>query len=144
MRKLSIFRLIGIFLPHYRPPEPDGLANRYTPVFPVALRDAGLSHKIVCFQCGDSLAALSLPLSRRDQCPNCSADLHICKMCAHYSPHIPRQCREDGAEDVKEKDRPNFCDWFLPSEGAFDPDRKSESDAAKDALEALFGGSDDT
>jgi hypothetical protein len=64
-------------------------------------------------------------------------------MCVYFDPAVPRQCREDGAEDVTEKERPNFCDWFKPSEAAFDPNRKSEADAAKDALAALFGTGDD-
>ena len=98
-----------------------------------------MAHSIACYRCGESLAALSLPLSRQDQCPACSADLHVCKMCVHFDRHVPRQCREDGAEDVTEKERTNFCDWFKPSETAFDPARKSEADAAQDALAALFG-----
>ena len=102
-----------------------------------------MSHNIVCYRCGESLAALPLPLSRRDQCPQCSADVHVCKMCSHFDTRVARQCREDGAEDVTEKERPNFCDWFVPRDDAFDPDRKSESDAAKAALDALFGGSDE-
>lgn len=102
-----------------------------------------MSHNIACFRCGTSLSALSLPLSRQDQCPGCTADLHVCKMCVYFDPAVPRQCREDGAEDVTDKDRLNFCDWFKPSESAFDPDRKSEADAAKEALAALFGAVDD-
>lgn len=98
-----------------------------------------MSHNLACFRCGASLSALSLPLSRRDQCPECTADLHVCKMCICFDPSVPRKCREDGAEDVTEKERPNFCDWFKPSDRAFDPNRKSESDAAKDALADLFG-----
>ena len=98
-----------------------------------------MSHNIACYRCGASLASLSLPLSRQDQCPECSADLHVCKLCVHFDRHVPRQCREDGAEDVTEKERPNFCDWFKPSPTAFDPARKDEADAAKDALAALFG-----
>lgn len=98
-----------------------------------------MSHNLSCYRCGENLAALSLPLSRRDQCPSCSADLHVCKMCAAFDANAPRQCREDGAEDVTEKERPNFCDWFKPSSDAFDPDRKSEADDAAAALEALFG-----
>ena len=98
-----------------------------------------MSQSLACYRCGASLAVLSLPLSRHDQCPNCSADLHVCKMCIHFDEHVPRKCREDGAEDVTEKERPNFCDWFKPSDTAFDPARKSEADAAKDALAALFG-----
>ncbi len=98
-----------------------------------------MSHNIACYRCGAALSALSLPLSRRDQCPECSADLHVCRMCLYFDPTVPRQCREDGAEDVTEKERANFCDWFKPSEAAFDPKRKSEADAAKEALASLFG-----
>jgi len=60
-------------------------------------------------------------------------------MCIYFDPSVPRKCREDGAEDVSEKERPNFCDWFKPSDRAFDPDRKSAEDEAKDALASLFG-----
>lgn len=98
-----------------------------------------MSHNIACYRCGESLTALSLPLSRQDQCPACFADLHVCRMCRYYDRNVPRQCREDGAEDVTEKERSNFCDWFKPSESAFDPARKAETDAAQDALAALFG-----
>jgi len=98
-----------------------------------------MSHNLVCLRCGGSLSALSLPLSRRDQCPECSADLHVCKMCIYFDKSVPRQCREDGAEDVTDKDRPNFCDWFKPSDTAFDSAANTEADAAKDALAALFG-----
>lgn len=98
-----------------------------------------MAHDIRCYRCGESLAALSLPLSRQDECPGCGNYLHVCKMCVFFDPRVPRQCREDGAEEVKEKDRLNFCDWFKPSESAFDPDRKSEEDRARSALEDLFG-----
>ena len=99
-----------------------------------------MAHAIRCYRCGESLAALTLPLSRQDECPGCRNYLHVCKMCVHFDARVPRQCREDGADEVKEKDRLNFCDWFKPSETAFDPDRKSEEDQARAALEDLFGG----
>ena len=86
-----------------------------------------------------AVSALSLPLSRRDQCPDCNADLWVCRMCVNFDENVARKCREDGAEDVTDKERPNFCDWFKPSESAFDPDRKSAADEAQGALAALFG-----
>ena len=98
-----------------------------------------MTQNLSCYRCGESLSALSLPLSRRDQCPACNADLHVCRMCIHFDPRVPRQCREDGAEDVTEKERPNFCDWFKPSDRAFDPARKEAAAAAEDALARLFG-----
>jgi hypothetical protein len=98
-----------------------------------------MSLEICCFRCGTSLRELTLPLSRRDQCPHCSADLHVCKMCCFYDRSVTRQCREDGADDVIEKERVNFCDWFKPSASAFDPEKKNQADAARDALADLFG-----
>ena len=98
-----------------------------------------MSQSLSCYRCGASLAALSLPLSRQDECPACSVDLHVCKMCKHFDRNVPRQCREDGAEDVTEKERVNFCDWFQPNENAFDPQRKAAADEARQALDDLFG-----
>ena len=97
-----------------------------------------MAHHIHCYRCGASLEALSLPFSRQDECPGCGNYLHVCKMCVHYDKSVPRQCREDGAEDVKEKDRLNFCDWYKPSEKAFDANRKAEEDQARAALDTLF------
>ncbi len=98
-----------------------------------------MEHKIACYRCGGSLSELSLPFSRQDECPHCGVYLHVCKMCRNYDPAVPRQCREDGAEDVTEKDRVNFCDFYTPDERAFDPARKSAADAAEQQLAALFG-----
>lgn len=98
-----------------------------------------MSHKVVCYRCGASLAMLSLPLSRQDECPDCRNYLHVCRMCVNYAPGRPRQCLEDGAEEVLEKARLNFCDWFIASETAFDAGRKADEDAARAAADALFG-----
>jgi len=103
-----------------------------------------MTHNICCYRCGASLAALSLPLSRQDECPQCENYLHVCKMCTHFDATVLRQCREDGAEEVIEKDRLNFCDWFVPSESAFDPEQKVEADQAQIALAALFDAAADS
>ncbi|MGI9222688.1 MAG: hypothetical protein ACR2QS_16805 [Woeseiaceae bacterium] len=84
------------------------------------------------------MAALSLPFSRQDECPECQNYLHVCKMCIYFDASVPRQCREDGAEEVREKDRLNFCDWYKPSESAFDEVKKNEADEAMAAAEDLF------
>jgi hypothetical protein len=85
---------------------------------------------------------MSLPLSRQDECPECSVYLHVCRMCNDFDPTVPRQCREDGAEDITEKDRVNFCDWFSPSETAFDAVGKDHADSARQSLDGLFGSGD--
>ena len=59
-------------------------------------------------------------------------------MCEFYDPSVPTQCREDGAEEVFEKEKLNFCEWFKPGDDVFDEARAQEEAGAKDALAALF------
>lgn len=98
-----------------------------------------------CYRCGTSLAKLTLPLSRRDQCPSCRVDLRVCLMCKFYAPQrLPEQCAEEDAADVREKAQANFCDYFAPSDTAFVPGRMTAQRHAEAALEALFGDADAT
>jgi len=99
-----------------------------------------MSEVLRCFRCGESLERLSLPLSRRDACPACHVHLHVCRMCRYFDAHVPRMCREDDAEDVSDKEKVNFCDWFKPSADAFDEARAGEAAKARSELDALFGG----
>ena len=98
-----------------------------------------MSHNLVCWKCGTSLAELSLPLQRRDECRKCRAELHVCKMCVDYDTRVARQCREPTAEDVSDKTRANFCGHFTPKSGAFTAPNTAEVDKARAELEKLFG-----
>ena len=95
--------------------------------------------RLVCYRCGAALTALSLPLSRRDECPECRAQLHVCRMCTHHAPRLSRGCDEDDAPDVRDKERANFCDYFRPRPDAFDAERAAASAAAHAELAKLFG-----
>lgn len=97
-----------------------------------------------CYRCGESLESLSLPFSRLDECPSCWAHLHCCRMCRCYDPQVPEQCTEDDAEEVMDKARANFCDYFKPGEGLFDPASAEMEAQARKSLDALFGDGDDT
>ena len=66
----------------------------------------------VCWRCGHSLEELSMPPGRLDECPECRSQLHVCRMCAFFNPEVIRACREDDADEVMEKERANFCDYF--------------------------------
>jgi hypothetical protein len=98
--------------------------------------------EFVCYRCGASLATLSLPWSRQDECPVCENYLHVCRMCVNFDARVPKQCREDDAEEVFEKERANFCDWFEPAGNAFDAGKARQAEKSKSALAALFGESD--
>ena len=98
-----------------------------------------MNSELVCWHCGQSLSALTLPLGRLEECPACRSQLHVCRMCTFFAPRLPKKCREDDAEEVREKERANFCDYFRPRSGAFDEARASEEQQARDQFAALFG-----
>ena len=99
-----------------------------------------MSEKLVCWRCGESLKVLPLPLSRLAECPSCRAELHTCRLCLHYEAHTQRKCREIRAEEVINKERANYCDWFKPRANVFDARAQIKASAAKSNLDALFGG----
>jgi hypothetical protein len=96
---------------------------------------------LVCWKCGASLAELSLPLQRLDECMKCGAELHVCKLCEWYSIAVAKHCREPIAEEVSNKERANYCDYYKPRPDAYSDAGLSAAAKAKADLDALFGGS---
>ena len=94
---------------------------------------------LVCWKCGASLAGKLLPLSRRDTCPSCRTDLHVCRMCRHFDAHRASQCRELAAERVADKTRANDCGWFVPRPEAYKGGGAVMAQASRSAPDALFG-----
>ena len=99
-----------------------------------------MSPTLHCYRCGQTLEALTLPISRRDECPQCRVEMHVCRMCVYYAPRLPDACAEDDALEVKEKSRPNFCDYYKPSADAYSPGELEAEVAAHRDLGALFDG----
>ena len=95
---------------------------------------------LVCWRCGASLAQVLLPVSRSEQCPSCMADLRVCRLCEFFAPGRSKACRETIVDEVTEKERANFCDYFKPRPGAYDSSGEQRSAQARGALDALFGG----
>lgn len=95
---------------------------------------------LVCWKCGASLAELSLPLQRLDECKQCHAELHVCKLCEWYSTAVTKHCREPIAEEVTNKERANYCDYYKPRMDAYSAAGLTAAAQAKAGLDALFGG----
>ena len=94
-----------------------------------------------CWSCGNEQifdVKVGVKVGRRDSCPHCGADLHVCKNCRLHDPNIHNQCREPEAAFIRDRAEANFCTHFdmKNTEGEFQQD-KSVTDA-KAKLEALF------
>lgn len=89
-----------------------------------------------CYRCKHEVKTHAT-IGRKDVCPFCNADLRCCLNCRHYEPSLYNQCRETQAERVLEKDRSNFCEYFIFRESSLqDPSVKSKE--ARNKLEELF------
>ena len=94
---------------------------------------------LICWKCGADISALPLPLSRFAECKACHAPLHVCRLCEFYDTGYAKHCREPIAEEVKDKTRANFCDYFRAQPGAWSAPDATAAGQAKSDLEALFG-----
>ena len=98
-----------------------------------------MDHGLRCWKCGISLADYSVPLRRLEECRACGSELHVCRMCEFYDTGYAKHCREPVAEEVKDKIRANFCDYYRPTPSAYRPDETSAEERARAQLEAMFG-----
>lgn len=89
-----------------------------------------------CWKCGASLQDVPLPFSRYAKCKSCQSELHVCRMCLFYDKTVSKMCREPIAEEVKDKQRANFCGYLQPKPGAYSAAPPSSGNAN---LAALFG-----
>ncbi len=99
-----------------------------------------MSGALVCWKCGAGLEDLPLPVARRAACPACHAELHVCRMCRHYDPSKAKHCRELAADEVRDKTRANFCEWFQARPDAYAAGPSDLPSHGRDELESLFDG----
>jgi len=91
-----------------------------------------------CFACETPVElAAGERVGFRDSCSRCSADLHVCRNCAHHDPGAYNECREPNTERVGDRERANRCDWFSPGEGGGGVVASQRQGALSD-LDALF------
>jgi len=67
----------------------------------------------ICWDCGKEMPEI-VSIGRQTTCPICHASLHCCKNCDFYDPNEENQCREPAADWVSDKERANFCDYYVP------------------------------
>jgi hypothetical protein len=92
-----------------------------------------------CWRCGASLAEVLQPFARAAECPQCHADLHVCKLCEFFAEGARRGCKEPVADEVNDKERSNFCGYFKPNSVSTIDVRGAQAVNSQSGLADLFG-----
>ena len=90
-----------------------------------------------CYFCGKELD-IGDTVGRHETCIHCHRDLRCCLNCALYDPHASNHCREPQSEEIRERDRSNFCDFFIFSDRDTNNVNGSEVNKAKEEWDRLF------
>ncbi len=92
----------------------------------------------ICALCGKEVE-VGREVSRKEECPSCGGDLHICLNCRFYSETAHNKCNEPRADFQRSRDKANFCDYFKFKEGGSGGGGSDDAkDAAKNAFDDLF------
>jgi hypothetical protein len=89
--------------PNARPPRREDPGPGARPATPT---NRALSR---CAECG---AVLPITAGSLPQCPNCRAELHTCRQCAHFDPAQRFECAQPVSERVTDKRSRNECPLF--------------------------------
>ena len=89
----------------------------------------------MCYFCGEKTEG---PVYRNSLCPSCGRDLKICLNCKFYDPGAHWDCRETISEPVRDKDRANFCDYFVLIHRVKSVDSSDTTPKARDLFNNLF------
>lgn len=80
-----------------------------------------------CAHCGQELH-LEGRIGREEVCPRCGGYLHCCLNCRFFKGQATGRCLEPQAEEVRDRQRANFCDFF-----AFAEDRPGQASSEASA-----------
>ena len=94
----------------------------------------------MCWKCKKNTVTTSI--YRNSECPVCTTDLHSCLNCKFYDESSHYECKETIAELVKDKERGNFCDYFVEKQydlnSANSSKNTDDKKSARDAFNSLF------
>lgn len=93
-----------------------------------------MSHCIFC----EKEVGVEKP-GRSESCPHCDASLHCCYQCHFYDPSAHNECHESQADRVLDKEKANFCDYFIFNpKAAGKTHGKEKKEEVLKKLESLF------
>jgi predicted RNA-binding Zn-ribbon protein involved in translation (DUF1610 family) len=97
-----------------------------------------------CWSCGGILPPKDLEVTFSSHCPNCFAELHVCKNCVHFDTSSRFECRQELRARVPRKDKNNECPHFElrrtveRQTGSAPAEKPTSSEDAREAFERLF------
>jgi len=91
----------------------------------------------LCYRCGNEVE-VGRTVGRTEACPHCDADLHCCLNCTFYDKTAHHECHEPQAEPVGDKEKGNFCDYFVFKESKETRASDDKSPTAREKLDKLF------
>ena len=91
---------------------------------------------MTCHACGSEMK-FEGKISRTEECSNCGADVHSCLNCLNYDRSAHNQCREPLSEWVSDRERANFCDYFIPNKLTASGNKSATGDT-RSAFDDLF------
>ena len=94
-----------------------------------------MSTSFNCYHCQKSIPVLGqFKITRTEECPYCSTSLHCCRMCKFYDAKVYNECHESNADRIVDKEKSNFCDYFVLSDGKNAAQAKEELINLADSL----------
>lgn len=92
---------------------------------------------MICHSCGDTIRIEGF-IARTDECNSCGADVHCCLNCSNYEPSAHNRCREPQTEWISDREKANFCDFFIPNRLTESLNKKGKRDDVRKAFDDLF------
>ncbi len=89
---------------------------------------------LYCHACGMGTELID-KVKRSDDCEHCGVAMHACKNCKFFDQYVHNQCRESTTVWEPDKEKANFCTYFVPREGEMEAE---DNKPALANLEALF------
>ena len=112
------------------------LCKKY--IYAVYIEDLAMRYCSFCSFVFD----VNMEIFRSTQCPKCGKDVKICKNCVFYLPGAHWDCRETIEDQVKEKDKANFCSnfKFKDTDKMPETDQHNKNNSKKDFFKLFNDG----
>lgn len=90
-----------------------------------------------CSHCGRELK-IEAKIRREEVCPACGEYLHCCLNCKFFTSSFSRACSEPQAEEIRDREKANFCGFFVFGQGKPASSPRDAAAGARAQFESLF------